>query len=86
MARQRRQIRSHRSPEISFGLVLREIRALKEISQDELAEKSGYHRNYIGMLERGEKSPSLRTVFNLAATLGMTASALIAQVERRLSA
>ena len=85
MGKQRRHIRSHNSPEISFGLVLRNIRTIKKISQDELAEKSGYHRNYIGMLERGEKSPSLRTIFNLAATLGVTASALIIQVEKKLA-
>jgi hypothetical protein len=33
-----------------------------------LGVKSGYHRTYIGQLER-EKSPSLRTIFNLAKTL-----------------
>ena len=47
-----------------------------------LGAKSGYHRTYIGQLERGEKSPSLRTLFNLAATLGVAPSKIVAAVER----
>jgi transcriptional regulator with XRE-family HTH domain len=30
---------------------------------------AGYHRTYIGQLERGEKSPSLRTISDLAEAL-----------------
>ena len=70
------------SPEIAFGRVLRNIRKKSKLSQDDLGAKSGYHRTYIGQLERGEKSPSLRTLFNLATTLGISPSALIRQVER----
>jgi transcriptional regulator with XRE-family HTH domain len=66
--------------------VLRATRLGKSISQDELAARSGYHRTYIGQLERGEKSPSLRTVFNLAATLGVAASKMVGETERMLGA
>jgi transcriptional regulator with XRE-family HTH domain len=34
------------------------------------------------MLERGEKSPSLRTLFDLASTLGVASSEIVKQVER----
>ena len=70
------------SPEIAFGRVLRRIRRSREVSQDDLGAKSGYHRTYIGMLERGEKSPSLRTLFNLAATLGVAPSKMVEAAER----
>jgi transcriptional regulator with XRE-family HTH domain len=54
------------------------------MSQEELAHVSGYHRNYIGILERGEKSPSLRTLFNLAGALTISPSDILRRVERSL--
>jgi transcriptional regulator with XRE-family HTH domain len=70
------------SPETAFGQVLRGVRKSRPLSQDDLGAKSGYHRTYIGMLERGERSPSLRTIFNLASTLGVAPSEIVRQVER----
>ena len=70
------------SPEAAFGRVLREVRKSRSLSQDELGAKSGYHRTYIGLLERGEKSPSLRTIFNLAATLEVSPSAIVRHAEK----
>jgi transcriptional regulator with XRE-family HTH domain len=73
------------SPEVAFGRVLRKIRESQSISQEELAARSGYHRTYIGQLERGEKSPSLRTLFALAATLQVKAADVIGNVEKNVS-
>jgi transcriptional regulator with XRE-family HTH domain len=70
------------SPETAFGRVLRDVRKSRSLSQDELGAKSGYHRTYIGQLERGEKSPSLRTVFDLAKTLQVTPSAIVRDTEK----
>lgn len=70
------------SPEMAFGRVLRKIRETRKLSQEELAARSGYHRTYVGQLERGEKSPSLRTLFNLAVTLEVAPSVLVRQAER----
>jgi len=72
------------SPEAALGRVLREIRLSQSISQEELAARSGYHRTYIGQVETGEKSPSLRTIFNLAGSLDVSASGMLAKVERAL--
>ena len=77
--------RSQSSPEVAFGQVLRQIRAGRSLSQDELAFRAGYHRTYIGQLERGEKSPSLRTIYNLAKTLGMAPSEFLRKVEHLLT-
>ena len=54
----------------------------RNLSPDELGAKSGYHRTYIGLLERGEKSPSLRTLFNLSGSLQVQPSEVIRIVER----
>jgi transcriptional regulator with XRE-family HTH domain len=50
----------------SFGHVLQQLRRDRGLSQEELGFASGYHRTYISLLERGQKSPSLRTIFELA--------------------
>jgi len=63
-------------------LRLRSVRESRDLSQEELAARAGYHRTYIGQLERGEKSPSLRTIFNLSAALEVSPSVLIRRVER----
>ncbi len=70
------------STDVAFGRVLRDARLSRKMSQDELAFKSGYHRNFIGLVEQGKRSPSLRTFFNLAVTLKISPSTLIRRVER----
>jgi len=72
------------SLEQAFGLVLRKAREEKSVSQEALAYMGGYHRTYIGQLERGEKSPSLRTIFALAGSLDVTPSNLLKEVETLL--
>lgn len=46
-----------------FGEELRKLREEKGLSQEKLGFESGYHRTYISQLERGQKSPSLKTLF-----------------------
>lgn len=83
-SRQNKTLARISSPEQAFGCVLRKIREERSVSQEALAYMGGYHRTYIGQLERGEKSPSLRTIFALAASLDVTPSNLLSEVERLL--
>lgn len=69
------------SIEYLFGNVLKQIRNEKGISQEELGFESGYHRTYISMLERGKKSPSLKTIFQLAKALNVNPSAIIEKLQ-----
>jgi transcriptional regulator with XRE-family HTH domain len=84
MARTRNRSRHSSNPKIAFGLVLRQLRQQGGDSQDSFAHRTGYHRNYIGQLERGEKSPSLNALFNLSEALGLRPSQLLERVEKRL--
>ncbi|MGA2027645.1 MAG: helix-turn-helix transcriptional regulator [Syntrophobacteraceae bacterium] len=68
--------------EEAFGLTLQEMRKARKISQEELGFESGYHRTYISQLERGHKSPSLKTIFQLAAALKASPSEIVLCVER----
>ena len=58
-----------------------ELRAGKGMTQEDLAFALGYHLSYIGQIERGRKSPTLRTMVNLAQVFGMSVSHLMALAE-----
>ena len=55
----------------SFKANLRRHRQQADLTQEKLAHLAGFHRNVVGLLERGEMSPTLRTVDRLAAALDM---------------
>ncbi|MBY0527998.1 MAG: helix-turn-helix domain-containing protein [Gemmataceae bacterium] len=65
-----------------FGKVLRRRRLAIGVSQEDLAAQAGLHRNYVGLLERGQRVPTITVVQQLAAALGTSMSKLLADVER----
>ena len=42
-----------------FGARIKQLRLDKNISQEKLSFLTGFHRTYIGMIERGERNISL---------------------------
>lgn len=52
-----------------FGKALRKRRVELGISQEQLADKSGLHRTYVGDVERGERNVSLKNVEKLVMAL-----------------
>ena len=63
-----------------IGANIRKYRLLKKITQEELAEKVGLTDTYIGMLERGEKSPSFETFINILNALEISADVVLCDV------
>ncbi len=53
----------------AFGNRVKEERLKLGISQEELAERAGLHRTYIGMIERAEKNITLLNIEKLAKAL-----------------
>ncbi len=56
---------------VNFGSRVREERQKQKLSQEELAEKAGVHRTYIGMIERAEKNITLTNIERIAKALGV---------------
>lgn len=52
-----------------FGAAIRSSRKTKGWSQEELAERSGLDRTYIGSVERGERNISLLNIEKIASAL-----------------
>ena len=64
-----------------FPDVLRKVRIENGLSQEELADLAGLHRTYISQIERGLKSPSLRSLEQIANGLGITLSEMLRRLE-----
>jgi transcriptional regulator with XRE-family HTH domain len=62
---------------IKFGKHLKQLRKKKNLTQKQFALKSGLHINYIGMVERGERNPSLKNLSIIAETLNISLSDLM---------
>ena len=62
--------------EKQFGDRVRQLRMVRDLSQEELAYKAGVHRTYLGGIERGERNPSLRNIAAIADALGISLSEL----------
>ena len=60
----------------SFGKKLRGFRESAGLSQEQLAELSGLHRNYIGGMERGERNPTIISLERVSKALGISLSKL----------
>ncbi|WP_156677947.1 helix-turn-helix domain-containing protein [Sphingomonas profundi] len=56
---------------------VRRVRHKAGLSQEQLAEHSGFTQQYISDLERGRRNPTVVSLFELAQALGTTPVALI---------
>ena len=64
---------------ILVGKNIRKYRKKIGLSQEELAEKSGLHRTYIGGVERGERNITLDSLQNIADALEVAPVILITE-------
>jgi len=62
---------------IKFGFRVKQLRQKQGISQEELAERAGVHRTYIGMIERAEKNITLTNIEKISTGLNISISKLL---------
>ncbi len=60
------------------GANVREARLAAGMTQEELAERSGFSQQYISGLERGKRNPTIVSVYELAQALGVKHEQLVA--------
>ena len=73
-----------REIDVTFGVVLRKLRKRRGLTQEELAEEADLHRTYIGLLEVGRRSPSLRTLRSICVCLGISLTEMMAALDAEL--
>ena len=61
----------------AFGKALSKLRKEKGYSQEKLGDESDLTRNFISLLERGGRSPTLNSISKIADALGISAESLI---------
>lgn len=56
---------------------VRNFRTQSGLSQEQLAEQCGFHRTYIGSIERGERNATLSTLEVLSESLNVSIAQLL---------
>ena len=74
---------SMQSPEPDVGQRLRQLRKRRGLSQRALAETCKLSTNAVGLIERGESSPSVSTLHRLAVALEVPIAELFSGTEER---
>jgi len=53
------------------GRNVKRVRQKRGLTQEQFAEISGFSQQYISTLERGQRNPTIVTIYELATTLGV---------------
>jgi transcriptional regulator with XRE-family HTH domain len=67
----------------TVGANLRAYRAAQGLSQEAFADLLGFHRTYMGGIERGERNLTLKSLERIAERLGVDPLTLLAPVAKR---
>lgn len=68
----------------TVGTVISEFRKKKGVSQEILSGLSDIGRTHLSAIERGERKPTLETLYKICVALDIKMSDVIAEIEKRL--
>jgi len=66
-------------------LTFKELRIKNNLTQEQLAEKSGFSKDYISMIERGERNPSDKAKAIFANIFNVTIVQIFLAIQRTIS-
>lgn len=66
----------------AFGARFRGVRRAKDVTQDDLAERTGIARSHLSAMEHGTVNPTLGTLWRLALALDVHVADLLDDRER----
>ncbi|EXM39733.1 MAG: helix-turn-helix transcriptional regulator [Ruminococcus sp.] len=66
------------------GEVIAEFRRKKGISQEVMSGLAGIGRTHLSAIERGERKPTLETLYKLSCALDTKMSAVVKEIEKRI--
>ena len=69
---------------IIVGTTIAQIRKQKGLSQEVMSGLADIGRTHLSAIERGERKPTLETLYRLAIALDMKMSDIVKQIECRL--
>jgi transcriptional regulator with XRE-family HTH domain len=64
-----------------LGAAVKTCRARRDLTQEQLAERSGLSYKFIGEIERGGANPTVTTLGRLADALGVSVASLLGDTE-----
>ena len=67
------------------GKVIARLRSEKGITQEVLSGLSDIGRTHLSAIERGERKPTLETLYRISNALDMPMSAIVVEIEREIS-
>ena len=70
---------------IVVGETIAYFRRKKRISQEVLSGLSDIGRTHLSAIERGERKPTLETLYRISCAIGINMSEIVGEIERRLS-
>jgi transcriptional regulator with XRE-family HTH domain len=65
----------------TVGTNFMRLRKARGLTQEQVAEGSGYGQNYISSLERGRRNPTVITLFMLAEAVGAAPRDLVSPID-----
>jgi transcriptional regulator with XRE-family HTH domain len=68
-----------------FGNLIKQARLAAEMTQEDLAAKASLTREYVSLLERNKRSPTIEVFIRIVRAVGLSPDQVILDVEKTLS-
>lgn len=66
------------------GQVINEYRRKKGVSQEVLSGLADIGRTHLSAIERGERKPTLETLYRICSAMGIPMSTIVLEIENRI--